>query len=169
MFKAQEVMKGKFWIIYENEVKIGTVRSIATKSSSSEAYEYYDQRTNEKKILNSMKELFKVSTRDNVAVKEESVLIAGYDSGTSKAFPAGMQDSIPLFKKTQNAKSLYAAGYYIVKFHGMGWQWAKAPKLSTLTKYIYRGPYYTEWEMMQDLKKQRRQGVNEKVVPPTNS
>ena len=55
MFKAQEVMKGKFWIIYENEVKIGTVRSVATNSSSSEAYEFYDQRTNEKKILNSMK------------------------------------------------------------------------------------------------------------------
>ena len=57
-------------------------------------------------------------------------------------------------------KVYYAAGYYCINFE-KGWKQANGPKLATLLKYGFTGPYKTEMEMRQQLRflnKQKRKG-----------
>jgi hypothetical protein len=59
---------------------------------------------------------------------------------------------LPLFTKSNKSKSLYCAGYYIIKFD-KGWVKSFCPKLMTLEKYEYKGPFKQKIEMREALSK----------------
>ena len=61
-----------------------------------------------------------------------------------------VQKKLPLFTKSKKSKSLYCAGYYIIRFE-KGWVRSFCPKLVTLEKYPYKGPFKTEFTMRQEL------------------
>jgi hypothetical protein len=144
MFTLREVISQKFWIVDDKYGKIGTVRSCPA------GYEFYDQRTHTKKILNTLDD-FKV-VEDEVLNGEKLV-----DGFPTKDIPyIAEHDVLPVYKKTEKGKAVYAAGYYIVKFDGMGWQWAFCPKIDTLNKYPYKGPFRTEWEMNMELNRHKK-------------
>ena len=52
---------------------------------------------------------------------------------------------LPLFTKTAKSKSWFAAGWYRV-LKGRAWRVTQDPKLITLQRYKYYGPYMTEAE-----------------------
>ena len=54
------------------------------------------------------------------------------------------------FALANASKSLYCAGYYIIKFR-KGWVKSFCPKLITLERYQYQGPFKTETEMRSSL------------------
>jgi len=150
MYNAQEVIKGKFWIVNSAYGEVGTLRK------TDEAYEFFDQTNSTKKLLDSPDELFKFSSTDRDNKEEQDELkVNGFPTGSTTAVE-DVHDVLPVFRKTITSKTLHGAGYYIVKFEGMGWQWAFAPKLSTLDKYKYEGPYLTEWEMNLELRRKKR-------------
>lgn len=62
-----------------------------------------------------------------------------------------VKQKLPLFAKSVKSKSQYCAGYYIIFRNG----WAKSfcPKLITLERYPYYGPFKTEDEMKSILNK----------------
>ena len=151
MLKANEVIAGKYWIVNSGDGrKVGTLRAIDA------GYEFFDSRTNTTSTYDSMDE-FNVLERGEV--KEDNALIQGYPTGVSEPV-AVVHDRLPAFTKTKTAKQVFVAGYYIVKFDGMGWQWAFAPRLATVDKYQYRGPFLTEWEMNLELKKYKRGNID---------
>ena len=55
-----------------------------------------------------------------------------------------------LKKKVKKSKSLYCAGYYIIKFE-KGWVRSFCPKMLTLDRYPFKGPFRTQLEMKQEL------------------
>lgn len=57
-----------------------------------------------------------------------------------------IKKKLPLFYKSSKSKSQYCAGYYIIKFQK---RWVKSfcPKLITLDRYSFKGPYKTEQEI----------------------
>jgi len=57
---------------------------------------------------------------------------------------------LPLFTKSKKSKSLYCAGYYIIRFE-KGWVKSFCPKVITIERYEYKGPFKTEIEMRQEL------------------
>ena len=57
---------------------------------------------------------------------------------------------LPLFAKSSKSKSQYCAGYYII-LRGKGWATSFCPKLITLERYKYHGPFKTETEMKEML------------------
>ena len=57
---------------------------------------------------------------------------------------------LPLFNKSKKSKSLYCAGYYIIKFE-KGWVRSYCPKLLTLERYPFKGPFRTILEMKTEL------------------
>jgi hypothetical protein len=57
-----------------------------------------------------------------------------------------VRKKLPLFAKSAKSKSQYCAGYYVIKFR-KGWVKSFCPKLITLERYPYHGPYRTETEM----------------------
>ena len=52
---------------------------------------------------------------------------------------------LALFTKSIKSKSLYCAGYYIIQFD-KGWVKSFCPKLITLERYNYKGPFKTIWK-----------------------
>lgn len=57
-----------------------------------------------------------------------------------------VKKKLPLFAKSDKSKSQYCAGYYVIKFR-KGWVKSFCPKLITLERYPFHGPYKTEAEM----------------------
>jgi hypothetical protein len=57
-----------------------------------------------------------------------------------------VKKKLPLFAKSLKSKSRYCAGYYIIKFR-KGWVKSFCPKLITLERYKFVGPFKTEQEM----------------------
>ena len=53
---------------------------------------------------------------------------------------------LPLFTKSEKSKSVYCAGYYLVKFN-VNWLKSFCPKLITIERNEYQGPFKTELEM----------------------
>ena len=62
---------------------------------------------------------------------------------------------LPLFTKSAKVKSLYCAGYYIIKFD-KGWVKSFCPKQITVERYETKGPFKTEIEMRQELSRVNR-------------
>ena len=59
------------------------------------------------------------------------------------------------FTKSEKSKSLYCAGYYIIKFD-KGWVKSFCPKLITIERYESRGPFKNDLEMRQELSRANR-------------
>jgi hypothetical protein len=152
MYTANEVIKDKYWIVNTKHGKVGTLRRVDESK-----YEFFNLKANTREILNDLNELFTLQTKDTSDNKAQS-----YITKLSVRFPCNFPAPIeyendgilPLYKKTANGKSVFAAGYYIIQFKN--WLPSYCPKLDTLEKYEYRGPYPTEWEMNLDLKRYKR-------------
>lgn len=79
--------------------------------------------------------------------------VKGYPVDFNNPFEADPEDQIndlPLYTKTKNSKVYHCAGYYCIRFP-KGWTSSFSPKLSTLEKYEYVGPFKTEMEMKSNL------------------
>jgi len=120
---------------------------------------------NVKTVFNNRAELQDFFAEDifkNVVVDEKKdeveYFVKGYpvDSDTPfEADPAKIASELPLYTKTINSDIYYAAGYYCLQFP-KGWMHSFCPKLDTVKKYSYEGPFRTEQEMKSVLTKLRR-------------
>jgi hypothetical protein len=63
-----------------------------------------------------------------------------------------VQKKLPLYTKRAKSKSQHCAGHYIIKFR-KGWVKSFSPKLITLERYPFQGPWKTEEESKQALRK----------------
>ena len=147
--KAKPVLANKFWIVEDEGVRVGTLSIAEDKFmfSSSEGTKYFNSARAIKKSFgndffeNSVKEV------DNHSEKE----VHGY-STSCVPFNSmyDVQRKLPLFTKSNKSKSLYCAGYYIIRFD-KGWVKSFCPKLITCERYKFKGPFKTELEMKQQL------------------
>jgi hypothetical protein len=51
-----------------------------------------------------------------------------------------------MYTKTRKSKSWFAAGWYSIK-RGRNWKVVQDPKLITLQRYPYQGPFKTQQEV----------------------
>lgn len=147
MYTAQEVIAGRFWIVKNQQGKVGTLRM-----TEDDMYEFFDQRSDEKTMVNSLEEMFRLETVAREGSITGTSMVDGYPCGFESPIP--VEHELPLFKKSPTSKTLIAAGYYIIEFKK--WLPSFCPKYQTLEKYPFRGPYPTEWEMNLELKKAKR-------------
>lgn len=147
---AKPIVDGKFWIVEENGSKIGVLKITEQKKyvlSSKDSITTFDSK---KKIVEHFGTDFFVKGKvEKVIEKEKSV----HDYPTSSIPHNPLYDvkrHLPLFTKSNKSKSIYCAGYYIIKFE-KGWVKSFCPKLITIERYPYQGPFKTELEMKQRL------------------
>lgn len=145
--KIKEIIKEKYWIVSGQYGKVGTLRKVDI------GYEFFDQNANTKEVLDSIESFKSV---DTAVVGGDLQVYKGLPTNTSILY-AVEHETLPLFTKTKNSKTIFVAGYYILKYDGMGWQHAFCPKLETLDKYETRGPYFTEWDMNLNLNKAKKE------------
>jgi len=152
--KAKPVLKDRFWIVENNNEKVGTLSWNDDRYMFSNSFEtcFFDNKRQMKKkfgvdIVWSEEE---DTNRDNkFDVHGFSTSVPPYNTMYD------VKRKLPLFTKSEKSKSSYCAGYYIIRFE-KGWVKSFCPKLITIERYQSKGPFKTELEMRQELSRVNR-------------
>jgi len=143
MLKAKEIIDGKFWILENQGQKIATLSWSEDKFMISDANgtRFVDNKGQVEKDLG------KVSW-NKLEIKEVVLNeVHGYQTSCAPHNPLyDVVKKLPLFTKSEKSKSLYCAGFYIIRFE-KGWVKSFCPKLITVERYPYQGPFKTNLEM----------------------
>lgn len=149
---AKPVVKNKFWIVESNGKKVATIQAI-------EEGGFVYVHDNSRQVFPTIKLLSKEYNIEFVKAErvkrdpEEIHDVYGYPC-TNKPHNKllDVPRHLPIYSKTSRSKSFFCAGYYLVKF-STNWVKAYCPKIITLNRYEYRGPYKTKEEQQEALRK----------------
>ena len=148
---AKEILKNKFWIVESEGERVGTL-------SVSEDKQYMLSDTSGTRFFSNLKQL-KNNFDSEISwttVKEDVVIdkeVHGFPASCTPYNPMfDVKQKLALFTKSPKSKSLYCAGYYIIRFD-KGWVKSFCPKLITVERYETKGPFKSEIEMRQALSK----------------
>lgn len=153
---AKPVVDGKFWIVEEQGNKVGVLKVTEQKK-------YVFSSKDKVTTFDSKKKLFETFGKDFFVTKSVSTPaidipkeVHGYLASSEPHNPMfDVRRNLPLFTKSSKSKSVYCAGYYIIKFE-KGWVKSFCPKLITIERYPYEGPFKTDLEMKQRLANAKR-------------
>ena len=148
--KAKPILDGKFWIVEDEGIRVGTLSISDDKfmlSHQTQGISFYDTKRQLEKKLGAS--LFEVKA--TILPKEEDNEVHGFPTSCQPHNPLyDVKRKLPLFTKSEKSKSLYCAGYYVIRFD-KGWVKSFCPKLITIERYESNGPFKTELEMRQEL------------------
>lgn len=148
---AKPIIDNKFWIVEKDGEKFATLRKDEENRfvmSNALGIKIFKNKENLTKEFG--KEFF-VAKIVKEADGSDPCEVHGFPSSTSPHNSMfDIKRRLPLFTKSSDSKSLYCAGYYVIKFD-KGWVKSFCPKLITLQRYKYQGPFKTEIEMKQVL------------------
>lgn len=157
MINAKEILKDKFWIVTDNGENVGTIaydndHYIVNKSGNFKVCK------NKSSITNQLGKM----TWTDLSIKETTQYHVHDFPTNCQPFNSmfDIKKKLPLFTKSEKSKSVYCAGYYIIKFN-KGWVKSFCPKLITIERYHHKGPFKTDFEMRSQLSK-------ENAKPTTN-
>lgn len=140
MILAKPVVANQYWILKQNDQKIGNIQA----SADGFVVKIQNQ-------VSSYKTIPMVQRKANIefepaekVTKPQTNQVHGYYTGcrTHNAM-WNVQMKLPLFTKTAKSKSWFAAGWYCVKQH-RSWKIMHNPKLIVLERYAYQGPFHSE-------------------------
>ena len=145
--KAKPIVDGKFWIVENDGERVATLHKKENNKfmlSSKEGEAYFNKKDDLVKRFGS--DFFQISSKTKVSDVEDRD-VYGYPTSCKPYNPLyNVQRKLPLFTKSNASKSLYCAGYYTIKFE-KGWVKSFCPKLITVERYPYKGPFKSELEM----------------------
>lgn len=141
---AKPIVKDQFYILTKDDKKIGNIEA----TGDGFAVRINNQVIPFKTMAMIRKqvdiEFPAVGNRPNR--EPASYQVQGYPSGSRVYNPIwNVQHKLPLFTKNNKSRSWYAAGWYQVK-QRRTWSIVQSPKLITLERYPYQGPFYTKEE-----------------------
>lgn len=149
MYQAKAIVADKFWIVERNGQKVGTLRRDKD----------FVLTVNDKKArfpdIQTLAERVGIDFNQKV-IKAEQPKEHEVHGFPCKGKPYNdlydLKRKLPLYTKTERSQSFYCAGYYAIKFEH-GWVKAYCPKLITLGRNDYMGPYKTKLEMQETLRR----------------
>ncbi len=150
-FVAKPVLENKFWILEDNGQKVGTIRSnengvTLTVGKQNQTF----------KALSELKQKVQVDFTGKEVVKKQSkeYEVHGYACKTNPHNPIyDLKRKLPLYTKTSDSQSFFCAGYYVIHWEDGNHSPAYCPKLITLSRYTYDGPFKTKMEMQETLRR----------------
>jgi hypothetical protein len=154
--KAKTILKDKYWIVEDGESKVATLSFSDEKYMLSDAngISFYDNERQLKKALGNF--IFEAQAEIRIPNTDENKIVSNFPTSCipyNSMFD--VKRKLPLFTKSVKSKSLYCAGYYIIHFD-KGWVKSFCPKLITIERYEFKGPFKTELEMKQELSRANR-------------
>lgn len=147
MNSVKTLVRNKEWLIRDSQHKIGSV----AKAKKGYVFLRKGKQINFQN-LSEIKIQFGISAFDENTknIKEPvdtNYSIYNYPCRSKPYDPVySVKKKLPLFAKSPKSKSQYCAGYYIV-YRKNGWAASFCPKLITIERYQYQGPFKTEAEM----------------------
>jgi hypothetical protein len=149
---AKVLVPNKEWLVTDNQEKIGSI----SKVKKGYVFLHKGQEVSGFANLNEVKNKFGIAVFEesfNRVKREDDKNPVIYDFPcSSKPYNPvySVKKKLPLYAKSSKSKSQYCAGYYVIKFR-KGWLKSFCPKLITLERYPYHGPFKTESEMKSEL------------------
>lgn len=148
---AKPIVDGKFWIVEQDGNKIATLH----------------KKENNKFVLSSVNGELMFNKKDDLTkqfgkgffLSSNKIKVTASESNECHGYPTSckpynamydVRRKLPMFTKSNQSKSLYCAGYYVIKFD-KGWVKSFCPKAITIERYPYKGPFKSELEMKQVL------------------
>jgi hypothetical protein len=141
---ALPVVDKQYWILKENDRKVGNVEACAGGYQVKINNQVVQFKTIKLAARNANIEF---GTAPKIVKPKTNIdQIYGY-AVTGRVYNPmwNVAQHLPVYTKTNKSKSWFAAGWYNVK-KGQKWQAVLAPKLITLQRYPYQGPFYTQEE-----------------------
>ena len=148
---AKPVVKNKYWIVEQEGTKIATIQAI---DEGGFVYVHDNQRERfaSIKLLTKKYNIEFVKTTKTKKSSQDVHEVYGFPTSHRPHNEVlDVQRYLPIYTKSPKSKSFFCAGYYIIKFNN-GWVKAYCPKLITLNRYPYAGPYDTLEEMQERLR-----------------
>lgn len=141
---AKPIIDGLFWVVEEAGKKIGLLHKKEGNKyilSSVNGEIYFSKKSEITKQFGS--DFFLKGVKTTISNMEENIC-HGY-STKWRPFNSmyDVRKKLPLFTKSNQSKSLFCAGHYIIKFP-KNWVRSFCPKLITIERYPYRGPFKNE-------------------------
>ena len=139
---AKPVVNKQYWILKEGDQKVGNIQAV----DNGYQITMFNKTASYKTIpMLSRQEGVEFETVKK-AVRSPNDEVHGYKAG-GRVHNAlwDVKHGLPLFTKTAKSKSWFAAGWYRVKQH-RNWKVVHTPKLITLQRYPYAGPFHTQEE-----------------------
>ena len=147
MIIAKPVIDNKFWILSQNDKKVGNVE--ATDSGyevtlNNQTVEYKTIKMVEKKS-----DIHFVTFKQEKNKTRSDKSVYGYPTKHKVHNPIwNVKHKLPMYTADADSKCWVAAGWYQMK-KGRQWSVVQDPKLILLERYPFTGPYYTKAEAEQ--------------------
>lgn len=156
--RAVEVIPDKFWITYdENGNKSGTL----THKPEDAWMAWTWIRTGARALVmepENVEETFDFEDRRKHTEDDMDYQVLGYPVPAIETFKVQIkEDKLPCFTKKPSSKIYHAAGYYAIEYPNNGWTDSFCPKVSTLRKYTWVGPFKTEQDMLIAIQRKNRE------------
>ena len=137
---AKPVIDKKFWILQKDNEKVGNIEATGAGFQVT-----IDNQVQEFKTIRMAAQRANIQFEDSVKVsKADTRSVHGYPSVSRVHNPVwDVQQQLPLYTKTKKSKSWFAAGWYQLK-KGRNWKIVQDPKLISLERYPYAGPFQTK-------------------------
>lgn len=145
MIIAKPVVQDQFWILKENDQKIGNI--IATDDG-------FDV-----KIQDQITRFQTINMIAQRGIEFENIVHRTAPQKTDRVhgFPAlgkvhnptwDVRHGLPLYTKTKKSKSWFCGGWYRIR-QGRSWEVVQCPKLIAVQRYPHQGPFYTQEQASQ--------------------
>ncbi len=139
---AKPIIDKQYWILKKDDQKVGNIQATDT------GY----QITIDNKVA-SYKTIPMLCRREHIELEKPvkttpmpANVVHGFEVKGKVYNPLwNVQLKLPLFTRDTKSKSWFAAGWYCVKQHRK-WKIVENPKLITLERYTYQGPFKTREE-----------------------
>lgn len=144
MIVAKPVVDKQFWILQQDNEKIGNVEACQDGGFQVRLNDTIQQY----KTIKMVTQLHNIVFEQPPAVKKKVTGndVHGYEAQGRAHNPIwDVKHRLPLYTKNKKSKSWFAAGWYQVQ-RGRNWRVVRDPKLITLQRYKYNGPFHTQEE-----------------------
>ena len=137
MLVAKVVADKQFWILQEDDRKVGNIEAW----NGGYQVRINNQVKQFKTIKLAAKESNIVFAKEETASKPDNTVVHGYPVAGRCYNPVwDVVHHLPIYTKTAKSKSWFAAGWYSIK-RGRNWKVVQDPKLIALQRYPYQGPF----------------------------
>ena len=139
MIEAKPVIPDRYWILKQNNRKIGQIEA----DDSGVTVKIQNRVAGYKTIKMASREA-NIEFTKLPSTKTMTNQVHGFEVTGRVYNPVwDVKHRLPLFTRDTKSKSWYAAGWYVVKQH-RAWKAVQNPKLITLQRYQYQGPFHTQ-------------------------
>jgi hypothetical protein len=137
---AKPVIDKKFWILQKDNEKVGNIEATGSGYQVT-----IDNQVQEFKTIRMAAQRANIEFVDQIKPsKPDNHSVHGYPASCRVHNPVwDVQQQLPLYTKTKKSKSWFAAGWYTIK-RGRNWKILQDPKLISLERYSYAGPFQTQ-------------------------